>query len=189
MSLVAFSGRVLALTILVAVVGALQFLVGQPLIDSFLEHRESISRSQATLVRYHQLNASREQVDGRLETLQNSYENQGRLLSGESSELAGANLQNQLKYLIDTNNAELGSMQLLPIREEEGFRRVSLSVSFTTTTEALQAILYEIETQTPYLFVEQLEVRKGRNLVNASSFQQNDELKVRLEVYGYMLID
>jgi len=180
--------RLLALFILVAVIVLLQALTGQPLIDSFKEHRESIARSQEVLARYQKLNASRAQMHGRLDTVKAAYQSQGRLLSGDSSQLSGAGLQNRLKYLVDANNAELGSMQLLPVREEENFRRISVAISFTATTESLQAILYEIETQTPYLFVEKLELRKNRTLRNASSFQNEDELKVRLEVYGYMLM-
>jgi general secretion pathway protein M len=190
MKLLAWASRFLALTILVILMGVLQVMVGQPLIDSFIEHRESISRSQERLARYRQLNASRAQMHGRLEKIQTAYESEGRLLSGGSPQLAGAELQNRIKYLIDANNAELGSTQLLPVREEEGFRRIVVAVAFTATTESLRSILYEIETQTPYLFVEKLELRKDRNFVaNASASQNADELRVRLEIYGYMLID
>jgi hypothetical protein len=191
MSRSVWASRLLALLILILLLGALQLFMGQPLVDSFIETRESIAHSQQILEKYRQLNNSSDQMHGRLGEIQESYDSEGRLLDGGSVQLAGANLQNRLKYLIDANDAELGSMRLLPVREEEGFWRISMAVSFKATTESLQAILYELETQTPYLFVQKLELRKGRNLVNASALalQDADDLKVQLETYGYMLID
>jgi len=189
MSIMTWISRFSAFTLLIILVAALQFMLGQPLIDSFREHRASIVSSKDMLARYQQLNSSRTQMHGRLQEVQEAYESQGRLLTGESSQLAGADLQNRLKYLVDVNNAELGSMQLLSVREEEGFRRISVAIAFASTIDSLRAILYEIETQTPYLFVEKLELRKNRSLINASTLDGADELKVTLEVYGYMLIE
>lgn len=189
MTIPTWISRFFALVLLVLLIGLLQLLVGQPLIDSFAEHRSSIARSQEMLAKYSQLNGSREQMHGRLQEVQAAYESQERLLSGDSFQLAGAELQNRLKYLVDASNAELGSMKLLPVREEEGFRRISVAIAFSSTINSLQSILYEVETQTPYLFVEKLELRKSRNLANASVVDDAGELKVRLEAYGYMLIE
>jgi general secretion pathway protein M len=189
MSIMTWISRLSAFTLLILLVAALHVILGQPLIDSFREHRASIVASKGMLARYQQLNSSRAQMHGRLQQVQEAYESQGRLLTGQSSQLAGADLQNRLKYLVEANNAELGSMQLLSVREEEGFRRISVTISFTSAIDSLRSIIYEIETQAPYLFVKKLELRRNRSLINASTLDDADELKITLEAFGYMLIE
>jgi len=184
-----WASRILALAILVAAVGFLQLMVGQPLIDSFIEHRESIGRSQKILAKYQQLNTTREQLRSRLKEVKTAHKSGGLLLTGGNAQLAGAKLQNSLKSLIELNKAGLGSMQLLPVAEEEGFQRVSMVVNFKATTESLQAIIYEIETQAPYLFVDKLELRNNRAITSRTINENPDELQVRLEIFGYMPSD
>ena len=56
-------------------------------------------------------------------------------------QLAGAKLQNRVKELVDASGASLGSMQLLPVREEEGYQRVSMAITLKATVKSLQSIL------------------------------------------------
>src|SRR5262245_46505211 len=165
MNLSIWTSRAAAIVFLIAVLVAFQFIIGQPLIHSFVANRESIAQSQAILMKYQELNASRGEVGGRLRRLKVAQENEGRLLSGQNAQLVGAKLQNRLKQLLDANNATLGSMQLLTVREEEGFQRVSMAVVLKASIDALQSILYEIENQSPYFFVEKLELRQERGFV------------------------
>jgi hypothetical protein len=187
MKLTVWTSRAAAIAILIAVLLVFQFIVGQPLIHSFVAHRESIARSQAILMKYQELNASRGAVGSRLRGLKVAQENEGRLLAGENAQLVGAKLQNRLKELLDANKATLGSMQLLTVREEEGFQRVSMAVVLKASIDALQSILYEVENQSPYFFVEKLELRQDRGFVRLEDSSDPTELQIRMEFYGYML--
>jgi hypothetical protein len=187
MKLSTWASRTAAIVILIVALIAFQFIIGQPLIDSFIAHRESIAGSQATLMKYQELNASQGEVSSRLRRLKAAQENEGRLLTGENAQLVGAKLQNRLKELLDANNANLGSMQLLAVREEEGFQRVSMAVALKASIDSLQTILYEIENQSPYFFVEKLELRRDRGFVRTTDPAKENELQIRLEFYGYML--
>jgi hypothetical protein len=187
MKLSTWASRTAAIIILIVALIGFQFMIGQPLIDSFMAHRESISDSQAVLKKYQELNASRGEVSSKLRRLREAQENEGRLLTGENAQLVGAKLQNRLKELLDANNASLGSMQLLGVREEEGFQRVSMAATLKASIEALQSILYEIENQSPYFFVEKLELRRDRAFVRTPDPVKENDLQIRLEFYGYML--
>jgi hypothetical protein len=180
-----WASRGAAIAILIAVIIAFYLTLGQPLIDSFIAHRESITQSQAILAKYQDLNASRAQINTRLKRLRTAQENEGRLLTGESAQLVGAKLQNRLKELVEANT-NLGSMQLLAVRQEEGFQRVSMAVALKAPIESLQSILYEIENQSPYFFIEKLELRRDRSFAQMADSEKESELQVRLEFYGYM---
>lgn len=184
--------RAVALLLLMVPIAVLQLFIGSPLINSFVDSRESIAKSQATLEQLRHLASSRQEVEARLQEFKARHKSEGSLLKAQSVELAGAALQSHLRQLLEANGAELDSMQLLPVREEEGFRRISVSFSFRATMNSLQPVLYAVETQVPYLFVQKLELRSLRRLmstVRSSTDDQSEELRVQLEVYGYQWIE
>jgi general secretion pathway protein M len=158
----------------------------EPLMGSFVEHRESIARSRDMLVRYQGLNSSRKQIDSNLTKLQAAQASEERLLKGGSAQLVGAKLQNNLKELIEGDGGSLTSMQVLPVREEQNFQRVTLAVTLTATIESLQKILYAVEAQTPYLFVENLQVTANQGYTEVSDSENRRDLQVHFEVFGYM---
>jgi len=188
--------RFAALGILITAGCALWLILGRPVIESFLELRTSIAQSQETLARYRRLDATRAQLDTSLQRLSDARQADGQLLAGSSTQLIGARLQNHLKELVEANKANLTSMQLLPVREEDGFQRISMAVTFSGTIEALQSILFAIEYQSPYLFVEGLELRANREMLfNSSEPPQSQglpqssevsrELQIQCVVFGY----
>ena len=75
------------------------------------------------------------------------------------------------------------STRALPPRETDGARRIGVSVQFKAGIEQLRALLFRIESNRPFLFVDGLQVRP------VSPFSQRDAefngvLDVRLDVYG-----
>jgi general secretion pathway protein M len=139
------------------------------------------------LAKYQRLDASRSKIDANLQELRSAQESEARVLKGGSTQLVGAELQNHLKGLIESHNANLVSMQVLPVREEQRFQRISMAVTLRATINALQPILFAIEDQSPYLFVEDLELRSNRGFI-AESEEQALELQVQFVVFGYMAI-
>jgi len=178
--------RFAAIALLLALVWVCQLLFIRPLIEAFFTHRDSIAHSQETLVRYRQLNKAGTKIDAKLKEVRTAQQNEGRLLTGGSTQLAGAKLQNRVKELVDASGASLGSVQLLPVREEEGYQRVSMAITLKATVKSLQSILYEIESQSPYFFIEKLELRKDQGYVSDIDATDTDDLQVRIEFYGYM---
>jgi general secretion pathway protein M len=188
MRLSEFVSRCAALTLAAAAVGGLWLILLQPLIDSLLQHRQSIRQSQAALAKYQNLGASRAQHPN-LQQPKTAQDKEDRLLSGASPQLAGANLQNHLKELIEENRGRLSSMQMLPVREEEGLQRISLAISLGASIQSLQPILYAVEYQRPYMFIENLELRSNSGTFevrDAAEQSASEEIQVQMEVYGYL---
>ena len=138
------------------------------------------------LVKYKALVSTSKDIDLGLRTLHTAQQNEDRLLKGASTQLVGAMLQNRLKEIIDVNKGSLTSIQLLPARDEEGFKRIPLAVTLTSSVESLQKIVYMIEDESPYLFIENLELQSNRGMMEVSEEQGSPDLQVHFEVFGYM---
>ena len=188
MNLSASASRSAALAILVGMGAVIWMTLMQPLITSFFDHRTSILRSQEMLTRYRGLASTRSQIDYSLRKLHAAQATQDQLLTGGSTQLAGAKLQNSLKESVEMNGGALTSMQLLPVRDEEGFQRISIAVTLTATIESLQKLIYAIEEQKPYLFIENLELQANEGFMQAATDNEGEArtLQVHFEVYGYM---
>ena len=186
MQLSGWMGRSVAVAILIGIGAAAWFMLAEPLIASFFEHRESIARSQEMLVKYKALVSTSKEIDLGLRKLHTAQQNEDRLLKGASTQLVGAMLQNRLKEIIDVNKGSLTSIQVLPVRDEEGFKRIPLAVTLTASVESLQKIVYMIEDESPYLFIENLELQSNRGMMEVSEEQGSPDLQVHFEVFGYM---
>jgi general secretion pathway protein M len=186
MNLSASASRSAAIAILLGMCAVIWLMLIQPLVITFFDHRESILRSQEMLTRYRGLASTRSQIDYSLRKLHAAQATQDQLLTGGSAQLVGAKLQNSLKESVETNGGALTSMQLLPVRDEEGFQRVTIAVTLTATIESLQKLIYAIEEQKPYLFIENLEIQANEGFMQAADESESRNLQVHFEVYGYM---
>jgi general secretion pathway protein M len=189
MRLPVWASRMAALAILLMAGATFWLTLVQPLIGSCFEHLESISRSQAVLAKYQGLASMRGQIDAGLQKLQAEQDNEGRLLTGGSVQLVGAKLQNRMKELIETENGNLTSMQVLPAQEEKGFQRISMAVNLTAPMASLQKIFYAVENQSPYLFIENFQLMGDQRYGETAEQEQQGELQVHFEVFGFMALN
>ena len=97
-------------------------------------------------------------------------------------------MQNWLKALTEANDAKLKSTQILPAEDGETFRKVAVRVTMMADTEAAQAVFHALETATPYLFLDRLDLRGPKRRSRRKTKNQGI-LQVRFDVFGYMRID
>jgi len=174
--------RLLAVALLVvAVVLVLSVLLGPLLLlhkhydDTIAELTDRIERYRrvaAQAPEYRQALDSMRQKDGRRFFLKNTAPN-----------LAGAELQEQVRAAIESNGGRITTSQNTSPRDDGRFREIGVNVQFFATTPALQKILLAIETHQPYLIVENLTVRPlnaFRGFKPAPG--QEPELNVQLDV-------
>lgn len=81
------------------------------------------------------------------------------LLKNTAPNLAGAELQESVRAGVEGNGGRITTSQNQPVKEEGRFRQIGVNLQFFATTGNLQKILYALETQVPYLLVENLTVR------------------------------
>lgn len=181
--------RSLAVAILVAALAALWVLLVAPVTEKFEGYGRSISHSRELLVRHLQIAAQRARLETELEELRRAQSSTGRFLEGGGIELVAAEAQNKVKNLIDANGATLKSTQILPAQEKDNFRKLTIRVTLSADTEALQKIFHALETANPYLFLDNIDIRARRRRARRGRSVSQGELQIRFDLYGYMRIE
>ncbi|MEE8123115.1 MAG: type II secretion system protein GspM [Alphaproteobacteria bacterium] len=181
--------RSLAVAILVAALAALWVLLVAPVTEKFEGYGRSISHSRELLVRHLQIAAQRARLETELEELRRAQSSTGRFLEGGGIELVAAEAQNKVKNLIDANGATLKSTQILPAQEKDNFRKLTIRVTMSADTEALQRIFHALETANPYLFLDNIDIRARRRRARRGRSVSQGELQIRFDLYGYMRIE
>jgi hypothetical protein len=93
--------------------------------------------------------------------------------------LAVAELQAYLSRLVAAQHATLLSSDLEPARRDDASDALRLKATLDTSLRPLQALLYQLETGTPYVFVDALKVELSASVQRA---EQDPALRVILGV-------
>lgn len=150
--------RSVAITLLVlAVVLALLIVVG-PLVLLHRHYDGVIADLTDRLERYRRVSAQAPELRRALEVMK---ERDGRnfFLKNTAPNLAGAELSDLVRGAIENNGGRITTSQNPGPRDEGRFRQLSVSVQFFATTPALARILQALDTQLPYLTVDNLSIR------------------------------
>jgi general secretion pathway protein M len=156
-------------------------------VDQRQESQNAAEQLQAAITRRDQTTSKVAQLEAELTQLkQHQTSAVGFLQSGNES-LAAAELQSRVKSSVEAVHGELRSTQILPGREESGFRRVAIRGSIAVDIRQLQRIFYQLESSTPFLFLDNVEIR-ARSVSRGRGAGQGDNpmLDVRFDVYGYL---
>jgi general secretion pathway protein M len=101
--------------------------------------------------------------------------------------LAAAELQSRLRTLIGERRGTVASMNVVPTSEDDMFPPIGVTAILQCSIDCLMEIIYEVETQLPALFVDELSVESlhqpGRVLPT-----RDVELEIRLTVTGYRYV-
>ena len=178
--------RTLALALLAAVVGAVMFYGILPTIRSYASLDAAIEQDKSVLARLQVDPQTERTLQSRLESLSSKQANRGLYLSGESHALAAADLQDRLRRIVQELGAELTTVQILPPEEEEGLTRVAIRAVLTTHLSALYGVLYQLESDKPYKFIENVEAQVRRKRRSKDQEPAEETLTVRFDVYGFL---
>jgi hypothetical protein len=121
-------------------------------------YNAAIDSAQERVQRFRSTAAQRPELQKALDALRAK---QGRrfFLKNTAANLAGAELQDLLRAAVENNGGRITTVQITPPRDDGRFRLIGVNLQMFATTPNLQKILYAIETQQPYLVVENLTVR------------------------------
>jgi len=188
---VGWGQRLAALSLLVLVGGGLCYLlVKEVLIARYHFYRTRLEQQEGRLEQLQRIASSREPIQRLIASIQQDRVAAAQYLPQSAPPLAAAELQQRVKAAVERAGGTLRSTQALPPAEEGNAIKVTVNATLTSDTESLQRILYDFESQTPLLFVDNLDVTareirprltNGR-LANYSRVQ----LTVQLEVSGYL---
>jgi hypothetical protein len=110
----------------------------------------------------------------------------GDFLPGSEAALMMADLQTRLRTLVVARNSEFNSAQVLPSRSVGGLSYLGVRIQLRGQLRDVQAIVHAIETATPFLFIERVQLRlEDLRIVPAGSSQTAiPRLLADIDVFG-----
>jgi hypothetical protein len=177
--------RALAIALLVvAILLALAVLV-VPVVILHRHYDDAIASLADRLERYRRVAAQAPEFRKALDAMR---ERDGRrfFLKNTAPNLAGAELQEAVRGAIEGNGGRITTSQNAAPKDDGRFKQIGVNVQFFANTPNLQKILYAIETQQPYVVVENLTLRPlnaFRGFKPAPG--QEPEVNVQLDVIAY----
>ena len=150
--------RITAIAILAtAVVLVLGFVLG-PIVLLHRHYDGAIDDLTDRLERYRRVAAQAPELRRGLDLIK---EKDGRrfYLKNTAPNLAGAELADLVRAAIENNGGRITTSQNPGPRDEGRFKQLTVNVQFFATTPALARILQALDTQLPYLVVDNLTIR------------------------------
>ncbi len=192
---VSWKQRFLALGLLLTVL-----LVSWVLIeDLWVSRYDSLVDQQQTLEqrwgRLQQVVAEKQPLEQRLQKLTRYRQLQTYLLRDGSPTLAATRMQDRVRQVVTGNGGRLTSTHILNDSREQSFSKVAIRVQLSGRMETLEQVLYTLETTTPLLFIDNLQITSRRIRIfqprqfNARQPQKpryRIQLTASFELSGYM---
>jgi general secretion pathway protein M len=181
------ASALLSLAVLAAALAAMGLATAMPFVHlSWLE--QSVAQNQEELLRL------RKQIarEGELRKENTELAALGEdasllLLEGETTGIAGANLQKLMSGLVLEHGGAASSLQILPPKEDGNLVRIPMSLSISVGIDGLRDILHSLETGTPLIFIDDITIRAETDDFRATDPHYLGPLDVTLQVSGYAL--
>jgi len=177
--------RSLAIGLLVAAVALALGVLLLPVVMLHQHYSDAIESLTDRLERYRRVAAQAPEYRAALGAMR---EKNGRsfFLKNKAPNLAGAELQELVRGAIEGNGGRITTSQNQAPKDEGRFKQITVNVQFFASTPNLQKILNALETQQPYLVVENITMRP----LNAfRGFKPNPgqepEINVQLDVAAF----
>ena len=174
--------RVFALAILVLLGAILDLGLVQPLLDAYARDRVAGEQQEVALAHYREIGGHVAALSADLAALHQAQQGQRGFLEGANDVLVAAQLQDRLKRLVEAGQGRLQSTQVLPVRDEGKFRRLGVRGQMSLSTAGLQRVVYEIESGSPALFLDNLAVHR----LETGGETPTDQLDVAFDLFGYV---
>ena len=152
-------GRCLALAMLVAVLGIGYLVVAIPVLDLYSQREAALERQRMLEPRLRAAAESVPALRARLAELQASASNRKIILDGNTDAIASANLQSLVEELATSAGVSVASTEGLAPDNRGPYRRIGLRIAINGEYDNLLALLAAIETATPPLVLDNLQIR------------------------------
>ena len=180
--------RWLALSLLMIVVLVISLIVVAPLLNKGLELHKSKNDLIFRLQQYERILATKNTVVASMAKIKEQHDLQSYFNSQETDALASAEMQAFIKKTIVDAGGQLSSTQALPVNNKNKFSRITVSVRMKGNSEVLRAVLYKIETSTPLIIIDQIDIRPMHGAMNNITRQidSSNELNVNFQAVSFM---
>jgi len=181
--------QALALSLLLAGMAGGYFLFVHPWAAAYPDALARLDETRQRVERFRDLAARAETIAAQADAARAALLESGAFIQGASDALAAAAIQNRLDAAVEAAGGDLRSVRSQPSDSEDGMVRVRLRAQLSTNIHGLKRLLYTLETGTPLLFIESLEVRAriARSTAQSDSLSVAPEFLVDLSLAGYRL--
>lgn len=183
----AIRNRRLAIGLLVAVVLAVLAAFAIPVWMLHRHYDTALEENRTRLERFRRIASTRPEVSRQIEAMRTKDSRKFFLRSGAAA-LSAAEAQEAVRAIVESNGGRLITMQAPSSREEGRYRQVTVNVQLIANIFALRKILNAIETNTPFLFVDNLMVRSQLQANFRPTPGTEPEMFVTLDVSGFALV-
>jgi hemoglobin-like flavoprotein len=175
----------IGLLILFLTIGVLLLFI--PINMLHRHYDQSLDSLADYLGRYRHVVATHAEVQSALDQVKQKNGRQ-HFLRNTGVALAASEIQETAKNLIEANGGKLVSMQVVPFKDDGGYRRVTVNIQFITNLSTLRKILYAVETVQPYLLLDNVSIRSQANALNKGASVIEPELITQFDASGYTLV-
>jgi hypothetical protein len=174
-------GAVAALCLVIAIFA---LVVVTPVVAAFSAQADDIGDLLQQLGLYRAEIASKPALQAQLAELDREGANVPGVIEGDSTALAQAQLQQQIKTIIEANQGNLRSVQALPAAKRAGFETIAVQCDLSVPESRLKSLAYALSTHKPYLFVDEASISAPPS--DPDNVQAHEQvLDVRWTVHGY----
>lgn len=180
--------RWLAVGLLIALVSVLGLVVIVPIVSNGLELHDKKEALLFKLQQYQRILAKKDVVIASMDSIKTQHDEQGYFNSQQTDALASAEMQDFIKKSIVEAGGQLSSTQAIPVSVKDGFSRITVRVRMTGNSEVLRAVLYKIETSTPLVLIDQIDIRpmRGRRSMTSHKIEPSNDLNVNFQAVSFM---
>jgi general secretion pathway protein M len=182
-----WASRALAVGILTALVAVVYGASVEPFIEDYGETAQAVERMSALLGRYRKTGQELPAIQAEFDRMKQRPDSANGFFQAATDTLIAAQLQGKIRTAVDSAHGELKSTQVLPTQDEGAMRKVTVRSQMTSNWGTVQRVLYEIETSSPYLFVDNINVRARGADRRIEGIDQDPILDVRFDVSGFMI--
>ncbi len=179
--------RILAIGILIIVVLLFVMLIVNPYVSALNSSEDYVSDQAFQLQRANKMLHKRDFYLEELDRLENTFSAEDVYLRSTKKALATAEIQQIIKRLSSKSDAELVSSQPISSEDTE-INSVGLSVRVKADIFSLQKLLYELESGSPGLFINDLQINRGSRAIFRFNNQESNSqsLDVTMQIFGYI---
>jgi general secretion pathway protein M len=143
------------------------------------------AEQEQRLERLRQQASGRDQLETAEAALRAAHARSGGRLEGETANVASAKLQKLGAAVLETRGGTISSSQVLPTVPDGGETRVGVRFSLSIDIVGLSGALYELESGSRLLFVDNLTVIAAENLLPNQPRSKPVRLDVTFDLFGY----
>lgn len=180
--------RWLAVGLLAALLLILLVAVFVPAVSKWIELREEKDQLAIKLRQYERILAGKDTIVKNMGSVKEAIQEQNYFNSQNTEALASAEVQEFIKKVIVDAGGRLSSTQALPVKSKDKFSLLTVSVRMTGNSEVLRSVLYRLETSTPLIIIDQLDIRPMRGVRNrlTRQIEQTNDLNINFQAVSFM---